>query len=92
MHPGKIHHPTYRLFTLNMPRGSGIKGARPVFRAREQVEDVLLKFAKTRMGRPRREPGIMRAAPPTPTVPFTRQTDTYSLARARLQANLLATR
>ena len=52
VHPGKLKNPTYRLFTLRLPRGSGIKGACPIFRARQQVEDVLLKAAKTRIDTP----------------------------------------
>ena len=58
VHPGKLMHPTYKLFTLRLPRGTGITGARPIFRARQQVEDVLLKVAKTRIDKPRREKEI----------------------------------
>jgi len=84
VHPGELKNPTYRLFTLNMPRGTGIIGARPIFRARQQVEDVLLKFAKSRTDKPRYQKGIFHVPPPTPTVPFTRQTDPYSLAPCRV--------
>ena len=47
---------------------------------REQVEDVLLKVAKTRIDRPGLEKGIFRIKPPAPTVPFERQTELYSPA------------
>ena len=84
VHPGKLKHPTYRLFTLRLPRGTGITGARPIFRARQQVEDVLLKVAKTKIDKPRLEKGIFRIKPPAPTVPFVRQTEPYALAPRRV--------
>jgi hypothetical protein len=84
VHPGKLKNPTYRLFTLRLPRGTGITGARPIFRARQQVEDVLLKVAKSRIDKPRLEKGIFRIKPPAPTVPFERETEPYCLALRRV--------
>ena len=83
VHPGVLKYPTYKLFTLNVPRCSGIVGARPKFRARAQVEDVILQFAKSRIGRPRVEPRAFRIPPPGPSIPFPRNDTPYSLAPRR---------
>ena len=81
---GELKNPTHRLFILKLPRGIGIIGARPIFRARQQVEDVLLEVAKTRIDKPRLEKWIFRIKPPAPTVPFERPTEPYSLAPRRV--------
>ena len=91
VHPGKLKHPTYRLFTLRLPRGTGITGARPIFRARQQVEDVLLKVAKTRIDKPRLEKGIFRIKPPARLCLSKGKQNRTPLLRAGSLANLLAT-
>ena len=84
VHPGELKNPTYRLFTLTSSRNTGIIGARPIFQARQQVEDVLLKVAKTRIDKPRFEKGIFHITPLAPTMPSTMQTGSFSLAPRRV--------
>ena len=83
VHPGVLKYPTYKLFTLNVPGCTGIVGARPKFRARAQVEDVILQFAKSRIGKPRIEPRVFRIPPPVSNIRFPRRDTPYSLAPRR---------